>query len=103
MAKTRGEVQALKDNWEGDPCWDIWETEGFEEYEAELRLFQEKREVEWRELRQKELLATANALVGVPGNVLLADYVLKLESRIDRLVDRIEAHTTIEESVRLWK
>jgi hypothetical protein len=82
MAKTRGEVQALKDNWESDPCCDVWETEGFEEYEAELRLFQEEREVEFRRLHQVELLAVAKAL-GV--NVLLADYILKLEVRIDRL------------------
>ncbi len=34
--KTREEVEALKKEWEHDPCWDIEGTEGFEEYYSEL-------------------------------------------------------------------
>jgi hypothetical protein len=34
--KTRQEIEALKANWIGDPCWDIEDTQGYEEYRTEL-------------------------------------------------------------------
>ena len=34
--KTQDEIQALKDNWVKDPCWDIEETDGFEDHHDEL-------------------------------------------------------------------
>jgi hypothetical protein len=55
MAKTFKEVEELKRQWEMDPCWDLCETEGFEEYATELKDHQEKCEREWNEKRlQKE-------------------------------------------------
>ena len=30
--KTREEVEVLKNSWLKDPIWDIYDTEGFEEY-----------------------------------------------------------------------
>ena len=42
MLKTREEVESLKAEWLADPCWDIYESEGFEEYRVELKLFQEE-------------------------------------------------------------
>ena len=42
MAKTRDEVEELKANWSCDPCWDLEDTEGFEEYADELRKYQEE-------------------------------------------------------------
>lgn len=44
--KTVEEVDALKLNWIKDPCWDIEETEGFEEYREELLAFRQKIEKE---------------------------------------------------------
>jgi len=38
--KTREEVEKLKHNWLRDPCWDIYDTEGFEEYKEELTAYQ---------------------------------------------------------------
>ena len=35
MAKTIQEVEKLKANWKNDPCWDLYETEGFEEYRGQ--------------------------------------------------------------------
>jgi hypothetical protein len=37
--KTKEEIDSLKQNWLGDPCWDIETTEGFEEYYYELKCF----------------------------------------------------------------
>lgn len=34
--KTRKEIENLKQNWKSDPCWDIEETEGFEDHKKEL-------------------------------------------------------------------
>ena len=38
--KTREEVEKLKREWGKDPCWDIYDTEGFEEYKDELIVYQ---------------------------------------------------------------
>jgi len=37
--KTRAEVNELKENWQADPCWDLEDTEGFEDYRKELAAF----------------------------------------------------------------
>lgn len=34
--KTQEEIEALKSNWIKDPCWDIEDTEGFEDHKEEL-------------------------------------------------------------------
>jgi hypothetical protein len=34
--KTREEVEELKHQWKRDAIWDIEQTEGFEDYRAEL-------------------------------------------------------------------
>jgi hypothetical protein len=44
--KTVEEIDALKLNWIKDPCWDIEETEGFEEHKDELLTFRQKIEKE---------------------------------------------------------
>jgi Fe-S cluster assembly scaffold protein SufB len=40
--KTREEVDKLKHDWLRDPIWDIYDTEGFEEYKDELTDYQKK-------------------------------------------------------------
>lgn len=37
--KPRAEIEALKENWLSDPCWDIEDTEGFEAHYGELYAF----------------------------------------------------------------
>lgn len=34
---TREDVEKLKYSWFHDPCWDIEDTEGFEDYKEELK------------------------------------------------------------------
>lgn len=45
---TAEDLQALKDNWFNDPCWDIEDTEGFEEYKEELLTFRKEQEAKWK-------------------------------------------------------
>lgn len=45
---TREEVEELKSNWFDDPCWDIYDTEGFEDYKDELMEYQRECERNWK-------------------------------------------------------
>lgn len=51
--KTPEDIQALKDNWRHDPCYDIEDAEGFEEHREELKAYREERELYWKERAQK--------------------------------------------------
>lgn len=89
--KTQEEIEHLKRNWEGDPCWDIEETEGFEEHKEELLAFRLQKEKEWENNRKWQLERKA-AELGVAGNIKLAEYVLGLEhtlKQVDKTLDRL--------------
>lgn len=47
MKKTTQEIQALKENWKKDPCWDIENTEGFQEHREELIEYRMQMQAEW--------------------------------------------------------
>ena len=51
--KTREEVEALKANWLGDPCYDIEDAPGFEDYGVELAGFAVEHRKLWEEARKK--------------------------------------------------
>lgn len=54
--KTRDDVERLKKQWLKDGVWDLWETEGFEDYFFELRCFQFEELYRYKsELYEKEL------------------------------------------------
>jgi hypothetical protein len=89
--KTREEVEELKASWNSDPCWDLWDTEGFEHYRDELLEYSQKCEKEWNAAYEKKLLDKADA-IGVPGNKQLAIYILGLEDTIEKLGDVIQMH-----------
>jgi hypothetical protein len=84
---TREDVENLKENWVSDPCYDLEEVEGFEEYREELEAFIKHQEKKWEEQRVRVLEWKADKL-GIPGNLFLAQYVMQLELRLDKL----EAH-----------
>ena len=90
--KTREQVEALKQNWLGDGCWDIYETEGFKEYREELRIFQINMEQEWRAKEYNKVYQFAQSLsINTLGNhedapdLSLARYLISLEERIKEL------------------
>jgi hypothetical protein len=51
--KTRDEVEALKANWLRDPCYNIEDIEGYEEYGVELAAFAVEHQAIWRAAREK--------------------------------------------------
>lgn len=68
MSKTVEEIEALKRNWIADPLWDIENTEGFEEYAAELLAFSEEKKAEWiksHERKMKQRLLEVRAETGI--------------------------------------
>jgi hypothetical protein len=83
----QNEVDALKHDWASDPCWDIEETEGFEDHREELLRYRLAKESEWRRARVDKIRAKA-AELGTD-NMKLAAYVMRLEERITRLEERI--------------
>ncbi|PCJ57334.1 MAG: hypothetical protein COA65_09755 [Rhodospirillaceae bacterium] len=60
--KTPEEVQALKDNWLDDPCYDIEQTIGFHHHKQELLYFREEKEAEWAEKESDRIHERAFAL-----------------------------------------
>ncbi len=51
--KSREDVNLLKSQWNRDACWDIEETEGFEEYRDELRSYRQDQELSRLEKARK--------------------------------------------------
>ena len=45
--KTEQDLKDLIKSWENDPCWDIEETEGFEEYKEPLKSYRLAKEKYW--------------------------------------------------------
>lgn len=60
--KTAQEIQALKDNWVKDPCWDIETEEGFEEYAEELLAFRLQKEAEWQSETEEAIARRARVV-----------------------------------------
>ena len=90
--KRRSEVEELKRQWLEDPCWDIEETEGFEEYKEELLRFRLYQEKAWNEEENREEIEKMNKAkkLGLKG---LYDIILRQEEEINTLkqnLDRLE-------------
>jgi len=47
MSKSKEDIKLLKENWIKDPCWDIEDTEGFEQYHCTLLAYRRICEAEW--------------------------------------------------------
>ena len=83
-APTREQVENLKRQWLADGSWDIEDSPGFEDYREELAAF--ARETGRRRGRERAALLSAKAReLGCPGNLELAQYVLGLEARLERI------------------
>ena len=81
--KTRDEVEELKKQWLKDGVWDLWDTEGFEDYFFELRCFQFEELYTYKsELYEKQI-----------------EYTYKLETKIkelENLLIKRQAHNYLE-------
>jgi hypothetical protein len=85
--KTRQEIENLKMQWVNNPIWDLETTEGFEEYSEELKIFSMLKNLEWKNNYREKLVEKARQ-IGVPGNIVLAEYIMKLENRIEKLENK---------------
>lgn len=84
VKKTVEEPEQLKSNWMADPCWDLYDTEGFEEHKEELKVFQKQCELYWlQQLRSKELQLKLHAEnLGLVG---LYKLIVKQQEEIEKL------------------
>ena len=93
MGKTVEEIEKLKRDWENDPCWDLYDTEGFEEYTSELMEHQRKCESAWNKKIEKEELDIDKKAeeLGIKGlyRIILKNKLLldRHERAIDALAD----------------
>lgn len=85
--KTRDDIEYLKSNWRGDPCWDIELTEGFEEHEQELLAYRLEQEGIWEEREQERLIRKSNRL---DCSIPLVRCIESLEYKIRELQGRLD-------------
>jgi len=83
---TEQQLKDLKANWKADPCWDIWQTEGFEEHKDELIIFQSLMETKWREDYHEMVTQKA---IKLNCSFETAEYIINLENRIEKLAGAI--------------
>jgi hypothetical protein len=83
-------LHSLKLNWAADACWDIEDTEGFEAHHDELLAYSEEMKATWR-AEQQDVLEKRAVALGCPGNLRLANYVVALERRLEKFVERLES------------
>ena len=88
MVKTLAEVEYYKQNWMADPCWDLENDPAFAEYKDELLHFRLEKEKEWKEKASKRLWLRSYKM-GCRDNVILAEYLIKLQDKIDELESRL--------------
>jgi len=82
--KTAEEIEALKLEWASDPCWDLEDTEGFEDHREDLLAYRRQRErAKWHEEMQQ--IKDKAEEIGCPENLKLAEYVMSLEKRLEEL------------------
>lgn len=84
---TQEQIDNLKTQWLHDPCWDIYDTEGFEDHREELKKYQDKVESEWKAQREKE---TADRAIELGCSPQLARYIMNLEYRLAAMQEMID-------------
>jgi hypothetical protein len=81
VEKTQDEIYELKRSWALDPCWDIEDTEGFENYKEDLLAFRVACEKNWKKKEAikelRELIDIKNHEISVLNKTL---YLLELPS-----------------------
>lgn len=87
--KTKDEVQALKDSWLKDPCWDIEDTEGFEDHYEELLAYRKEANEERARQYEEGIARRARKILVETGieNATIAQSIMTYEE-IERDVAR---------------
>ena len=84
--KTQEQVTMLIHNWLSDPCWNIEDTEGFEEHYEDLKAYRLGMEATWSRIRYNEIDQKATEL---RCSFELAEHLFALEQRVSQLKDEI--------------
>ncbi len=84
---TTNEIESLKKNWRFDPCWDIEDTEGFEEHKEELKAYRLDYEKKWQEVEDMRINEKAKKLECSPA---LVKYLETLERKIQGFDEELE-------------
>lgn len=87
--KTQAEIEELKRQWRYDPCWDIDDVEGFEDYKDELLEFSKAQIAIWN--FEAEERAKARAIeIGTPDNPTLTETIVRMQNRIGSIMERLD-------------
>lgn len=92
MPKTKEQIEKLKEDWLSDPCWDISNTEGFEDHYEELKAFEDNHITKWDREFQKKKTKTIEDLKKFYGDNIW-QYVYYLE-------EKLKDYYTIKEQVK---
>lgn len=84
--KTREEIEELKRQWKNDPCWDIEDSEGFEQHRPELMDYRFMMEEHWNRKEMERKWARADLLGCSPA---LLQYIEGLEGRLETLESKV--------------
>lgn len=89
---TTADIEALKRNWQADPCWDIEKTDGFNEYHDELLAFRIKYEQDQEKEYQEKIKKDCEKFnISAELLQLLRQYenrISDLEAKIECLCDK---------------
>lgn len=85
MKRTWEEISSLQTSWLEDPCWDIENTEGFEEHKDVLLEFREFHEEKWRQEYKEKV---TELMYKLQCSYPTAEYILLLEQRVKSLEDK---------------
>ncbi len=85
--RTKEDIEDLKRNWQIDPCWDIEETEGFEDHKLELQNFRYIHEQRETDIYNKDLEQYAYK-IGT-GSTKLAEHIRGMKTTIEELKEEI--------------
>ncbi|MFA6105853.1 MAG: hypothetical protein WC725_04685 [Patescibacteria group bacterium] len=77
-----------KQYWLKNPDFDIEKTETYEEYKNELQIFSNATKTAWKQINEIDLNTKA-ALLGIPGNTVLTQYILLLEARVREIETKL--------------
>ena len=82
MPKTREQIENLKENWLNAPCWDISDTDGYEDHYDELKAFEDAQNAKWESQAQDRKEQAIKQLKEKHGDNIW-DYVYYLEQKLD--------------------
>ena len=95
--KTKLEIDALKRSWERDPCWDIEDTEDFEEHREELLAYRKEKEAEWKAMAEKHRAMLAAKICPLRSQTYKGAYDQDLHEDMSCLMEQCAWWNEVEE------